>query len=586
MSTVEIRASDTSSANKTYLLIAGIVVLLAAYIPSLIQHFQILWSSEQYQYFPFVIGAVAWLGWTRWNEATPLPATQERSSFVWNQLPLICLLFAIFSLALGIYCQWGWFAAVSLNFLAAAGLLVLNRKYHICNGWGIWCLLWLLVPPPIEFGANVVQRLQLASSLMGSQILDLLGVDHLMSGNTFTVPTIVSTEAMATELGKALDTPVTRDLFVDEACSGIISVMSIIAATGIYAVWKDRSLVHSGLLMLSSVAWALIMNTIRLVVIAIAETRFQVDLASGAAHECLGLLLFSCTFVASMSTDQLLEFLLGPISEQGGDLSIRGNPLVRLWNWGCNLMSPEYREGESARSLGDFTAAVLTQRNLLLGSPLVALAAWSVASSLGVVGERPSSVSPEVVYSSVSEDTLPAEFGNWKLTSYEARKRKSGWTGNYDYGTHSNAYTYESDDLTAQVSMDFPFSGGWHELTVCYDVGVGDWEITSRKAVTDIERVHVESEFQNESGYGFLVFNNFNDRGKLVTPASEAILTRTWLFLRRRLLREISPDLYQVQVFAASAEPLTEEQKGELRALFFEVEKRFTAQVEKLAGSS
>ena len=47
--------------------------------------------------------------------------------------------------------------------------------------------MWLMVPPPIEFGANVVQRMQLASSLMSSQILDLLRIDHLMTGNVFYV---------------------------------------------------------------------------------------------------------------------------------------------------------------------------------------------------------------------------------------------------------------------------------------------------------------------------------------------------------------------------------------------------------------
>ena len=110
---VAMMPSRKDSGNATLLMVLAIVVLLA-YLPMMVEHFKVLWELEQYQYFPFIIGAVGWLGWSRWQEAS----LAEDKSLPWylnvwhHQLPVVWVLLSFVTLAVAVYCQWGWFAAV------------------------------------------------------------------------------------------------------------------------------------------------------------------------------------------------------------------------------------------------------------------------------------------------------------------------------------------------------------------------------------------------------------------------------------------------------------------------------------------
>lgn len=550
------QANDSETGPQTglgFVLLLATVILLA-YAPSLIEHFRVLWKLEQYQYFPFVIAAVLWLSWSRWHEATPrtVQRSQWTEHFTERWLPTLCVLLSIVTLGVAVYSQWGWFAAVSFNLLALAGILILTQHFHIRNAWGIWALLWLMVPPPIEFGANVVQRMQLASSLMSSQVLDLLGIDHLMTGNVFSLPT--------------------KQLFVDEACSGIVSVMSVIAATGIYAVYKDRSLIHAGLLLTMSVIWALIMNTIRIVVVAMAEAWWGFNLAEGTPHELLGLVLFSMTFVASMSTDQFIEFCTSPITASVRDADVNRNSMVKAWNWVNTLFTPKYLAPVTdQRYLNSSLARLLSPKMLAAGIPIAAIGTWSALVFLGLAGGKPAPHLEALVLSqNLDAGSLPATIDDWNQTEFVVTDRSGGenMIGNYDFGQYSHQYTYEAGNLRASVSIDFPFTGGWHELSACYRAS--GWTILDRTATTDDSGGYVETTFKfpNEDRYGYLVFNNFSDQGEICTPPSGAILIRSWLFIRRRFLRRITGDLYQLQAFIVSDSPLDDQQKAEVKALF------------------
>ena len=78
-----------------------------------------------------------------------------------------------------------------------------------------------------------------------------------------------------------------RDFFVDEACSGIVSVMSVIAVGAIWVVWTNRTLLHAVLLLMLGVMWAVLMNVARITAIAIAHDRWQYDLSTGWQHDAL-----------------------------------------------------------------------------------------------------------------------------------------------------------------------------------------------------------------------------------------------------------------------------------------------------------
>ena len=102
----------------------------------------------------------------------------------------------------------------------------------------------------------------------------------------------------------------TKQLFVDEACSGIVSVISLSTCAAIYAVWQRRPLVHIALLMAAAVGWAVLLNVVRIVTIALAEAHAGVDLAEGVAHTLLGLGVVALNVLAVIALDWLLHALL------------------------------------------------------------------------------------------------------------------------------------------------------------------------------------------------------------------------------------------------------------------------------------
>ncbi len=538
------------------------VAVLLGHAPLAVLHLRSLWQQEQYQYFPFVIAAIAYFLWSRWQEA-PDRLQTAGSTGRWSGLPLGIAVVAMLTLIGAILVVSPWLAFVSLNIGLAAVFAMLGRQRIIPYLRGIWLLLWLLVPMPLGVDGRLVTYLQRLSSQLSSAILELLGILHLMSGNVLRLPN--------------------KEFFVDEACSGIISVMSMIACAAIYAVWKNRSMAHLVGLVFMGVTWALVLNVLRICLIAAIYHFFDIDLSTGAIHEALGLSLFLLMFLALVSTDYLLLLVLAPINtSQLGD-SGQDNLLVRLWNrtsMGETPVAPET------------TNADLQTGATIASSPRMATAlAWSVPFLLlGLVQLiwLPSSDTAESAQAleqalALDAQSLPQTLGPWIRESFESVEREVY----SDFGKHSRTYRYrhkQKEGVTVTVSLDFPYLGGWHDLCMCYrNTG---WTIHERIIGADDDSSqgsdwkYVVGDLENPSlGRAYISFAGFDASGETAEPAGEAVLFRPWFRLRRRLLLNVAPQLFQVQVFAASNSAVDPELEQELQELLYETRVKFRDQV-------
>ena len=266
----------------------GAVVAIAAaglaYSRLIVEFFQNLWVQEYYQHFPFVLGAFIWLLATRLSEAMPRLPGEAKSI---ASIAAGCLAFVAWGLlAIAYPAHSPWLAYVSLVLLIGAGVAVLSTRWEVEGLWGVWFLLWVIVPLPQGKDLALVTYLQRVSSRASSFVLDVLGVSHLMEGNKLMLPT--------------------KQFFVTQACSGIISIMSIIACAAIYGVWRKRHAIHIVTLILAGVAWATVMNTFRISSIAVVYDWWGVDWSDGTPHQILSLCVFTLTFLALVSTDVLL----------------------------------------------------------------------------------------------------------------------------------------------------------------------------------------------------------------------------------------------------------------------------------------
>jgi len=539
--------SDNNDANYSFdrrWIVIVVACLFMAYAPMLYSLYDFLWSQEQYQYFPFVLAAIAWLLFDRGRYASPVESAGRSN---WN-VAAVSLVLAWALLLLSVLTRSIWFAAVSQNVLAGGVIWLICRHLAIPNPLGIWLLFWVSTPLP-AVDNEFVTRLQTMSSQASSSVLDLLGIDHLMSGNVLQLPS--------------------KQLFVDEACSGIVSVRSVVAAAAIFSVWKNRTMLHTALLLSISIGWAAAMNVLRITSIAVAEWGWGLNLASGWQHDMLGLLLFSLTFIATLSSDQLLLFLLDDIELR--DDEGQRNHLVRLWNrfFQKNLVddySASESTGESPTTTWSSVMAALSQHKSLLLGILTAFGALALLQATFWLDLRIGTAKTIEPGLALVQQDLPAELDSWLLTDFEQVQRD---TFDEDYGEYSRIYNYEQQGtgLKGTLSVDFPFNGWWHLLSRCY--GASGSKLISRTQIDDIDWPYVVVDFESTPGqYGHLVYTLIGVDGKEATPPPAWMYGSMWTRLWEQGPRTLAPKQYQIQFYVASTQELSDDQKTEALACF------------------
>jgi exosortase len=424
----------------------------------------------------------------------------------------------------------------------------------ISNMFGIWCLLWLILPLPLNLDKSLVLSLQLLSSHLSSLILDLVGVNHLMTGNVLELP------------GKSL--------FVDEACSGIVSVMAVIACSAIYSVWLNRSLLHASLLLVSSVGWAVLLNVVRISAIAVAQSWWNYDLSKGIPHDALGMGLFAITFVAMMSTDQILCFVLCPIQLVGvPDNERNRNFLISGWNRVTTAFTPKSFGSESDIEGQDTLAPPF--RDLKLTGGAFAVLGIAHVVIWGTVSV-PLSDSFDSAHA-LDMTVLPSTFGTWTLENFRTIRREQDDA----YGEYSKVYRFvrTGSDLVVNVSIDFPFRGSWHELSYCYHAS--GWGRPDRHVIDRSEKAsfdnwsYVEANYKHRNGsFGHLLFSIFDASGDRVSPPAGKWAERFWRRMRRRGPSSTWPQMLQIQAWVESDSKIPDQLSAEILDLFLESRRR------------
>ncbi len=541
--------------------LAALGLAAVAYGPLLAMFYRQQWQKPHYQYFPFVLAAFSWLLWQRMAEAPPRAPSRESGH--WLDGALLAAAAGLLLAAIAIRSPWG--ACASLILLAAFACRQIARTRPVTNIWGVWIILWLVLPLPFGLDDRLIAALQLTSSRISSVVLDFFGVEHVMEGNTLWLPQ--------------------RSLFVDEACSGIVSILSITACAVVYAVIKNRTPAHTACLALAGMFWATIINVGRISTIAIVLDRRGIDWSAGTAHEILSLALFLVTFLALLSTDCVIEGCLAPVAapwrEQYADDLRFGARLASAWDalasWGAPThVGADLTHARATTTLiaaaepqwGQFHAGAIA----LLFVPLAALQGALFVQALRVAPGNSAAVK-RAAAATVAD--LPATLAGLERVDFVQENRHH----NSEQGMHSRTYVYRGDDGAYVVSLDFPFVSGWHEVSDCY-VSAG-WKPVERRVVTPSVAADkqswpfVEATFSKAAdGYGAVVFAEFDQYGEPLVPHEGWLGPRDSYFLNRNHYLQ-DRKTFQVQVWLASPAPIRDGQRRRAEELLLEVRERF-----------
>jgi exosortase len=519
---------------------------VAASLPYVLVYFRNLWELPHYQFFPLVLVAVAWLARARWGGRL-VGGVLLRSVRV-----------GLLATGIGGSLCATLFASPWMGFFGFVFSLAGWLAYHRDRESG-GSLLYLALPvlliwqPPLNSivtaDTALIQGLQTVSARLSSQALDLLGYAHHQPGTVL--------ELAGCSFGVA------------EACSGVNSFFVVLCSGALLAIYLRRAPLHSALLLATSPLWAILMNTVRITAIPIAQVLADLDLSHGTLHDALGLVTVGVALLLMVSTDELLlkirELLPLPVGLSGDALfsarlsSTRTLPQVRQPAVGARAGSGA-DSGPAALRPAGLTGLALAAPLLLLFAGCFAIQSYDVLESWGQQRHVVDFFRDEPLLDLVESDGLE-NLGDWPKRTYLLQNRE---LHNDDLGQRSNLWYYTAPFGNVTVAFDQMFPG-WHELTRCYrNAGwkIGQRQVLTGSAVQDWPVVTVEMTRGNE--HGFLAFSLVGRSGKVLQPPGAF---NYWTVLRERLQGRLTPAVrgalfdvvsYQMQAFASGYAPVSE----------------------------
>jgi exosortase len=243
--------------------------LAAVYLPHVAYMVQNWWTDPNYSH-GFLIPAVAgWLIWRRRQELAGLPARpsawgvaviaggllllvlgQAGHELFLRRLSLVPVLWGV------VLAYWGWPVARAVGFPFA--------------------YLILMIPLPYVVYDSVAFPLRLVAAGLAGGLLELSGTPVLVEGNIIHLPSTV--------------------LNVVDACSGVRSLVSLLAVALLFA----RLLLHSwwrrALLVLAVPPVAVATNALRVVAAGLLAEHWGEQTLQGATHDLTGWLVFMAAF--------------------------------------------------------------------------------------------------------------------------------------------------------------------------------------------------------------------------------------------------------------------------------------------------
>jgi exosortase len=262
-----------------FLILAGLVAV--AYIPT----FDWMigrWSATDTYYshgflVPFVSIGIVWL---MRKELFALPV--KPSPWGWPIL-IIGILIFLLSALWRVYFSSGF----SLILVITGLVLIFLGARHLKTLWFPITFLLFMVPLPMVVVANVSFRLKIFASQVSTVAVNMLGVPAIREGSVI----------------KTLHSYV----LVEDPCSGIRSLIALIALGALMAYFSKMSARRKFVLFLMSIPLAVVTNIIRIVTVTLASEVYGSKFATGAFHDAMGIMVFVLAFVGMLVIANLLE---------------------------------------------------------------------------------------------------------------------------------------------------------------------------------------------------------------------------------------------------------------------------------------
>jgi len=257
-------------------------LVVVMYAPVLSPMARQWWSDPNYGHallVPVFVAYVLWRERARWQA---VPTLASDSGF-------LIMLLAVGLLLLGMLSAELFTARVSLIILIS-GMVVFLAGWRMVRSIAFPLgYLMFMIPLPALVYYQLTFPLQLWASRLGAYGLVMLGVHTLRHGNLLILPNAT--------------------LEVVEACSGVRSLLSLLAAVVAYGYLTEQSMWKRCLLVALTIPVVILSNGLRLVAAGVLSFVYGPGVDSGPAHALLGLAFFGLAFLSILLIHRALRYI-------------------------------------------------------------------------------------------------------------------------------------------------------------------------------------------------------------------------------------------------------------------------------------
>lgn len=262
------RFADAAPFIASIAITGGLLVLLYHQIlPALVDE----WIQNPNYSHGFVLPFFsAWIIWQRRESLRSIVPAPANSGIVVVAGGLGILILGVFGAEL-------FLSRTSLLFLIA-GVIIYFAGWKIFRELLLpWGLLFLAIPLPAIIFNQISMPLQFGASRMASGLLSFVGLPVLREGNIIVLSTIT--------------------LDVAEACSGLRSLMALIALAAIYGCIFERKVWRRWVLVIAAIPIAIVANAIRIMGTGLLGVYWGPQGAEGFFHLFSGMVIFVCSLL-------------------------------------------------------------------------------------------------------------------------------------------------------------------------------------------------------------------------------------------------------------------------------------------------
>jgi len=388
-----------------------------------------------------------------------------------------------------------------------------------------------------------------------------MAIPHTRNGNVFELP------------GGAM--------LVEEACSGVQSLFSLLFCAFLLIAWLRRSAFLAPLYALAAIASALVMNILRVAAIGIGQERLGVDLAHGWKHEVLGYLCLGLGILLLASTDRLLLVLFYPVLD--ARKGRKSNPLSWLWN--SFFTSSETVEALANHSIS--RSAGYGGRSItwaLTGvAVLITTLLWVPQVGYLIAKPRESWETGKQIFWDPGVNPFGKETAHLQIDNHQISRNGADPI----LGENADVWDVKFAGLDLRIAVSQPYPE-FHNLLGCYEGG--GWEQTAQSKKLSPESSEwplVDASFiKPPRKFGFLVYSGLGKDGSPVGPLEMKVssLVREWFEWRRSDPYRNNQGCLMIQMFVASEEPLSEKQKLDVVELHCQVRELLRTQYKASFG--